>query len=722
VIGYRKGNEPWRVRPSILGLLFLTVAVWFGCHDSTEPGLPAAVRIEPAQGLSLLPGESFQLHAVATDARGSPLPLTKFVWTSKDESIATVTSTGTVTAQAPGATQINVSVGDISGETSLSVPVPVARVALEPAAPSIPVGRTLQLLATVEAEDGTPIVDQPVSWESSDPDVALVSPTGLLTPISPGTATISASCGGKTASVPVVVLAPVAALQVLPGGIRLHPGDRRQLTVTLTDGEGNPLDGRSIHWSSADSGVATVSASGLVLARRLGKAFIRAAAEGEQDSALVEVQAPVSSVKVSPDRRTLGPGETVQLEATPKDANGRTLAGREVVWKSSAEDIAAVSATGLVTALRSGEATITASSEGRAGRAAILVQKPVASVAVRPASKELTVGEEYQLEAILRSADGEILRGRAIHWSSEHSDVASVSSRGGVRARSPGTASIEAESEGVDGGATIRVTRPADVPVVFVGAGDIATCPGNGDEATAQLLDNIPGTVFTAGDNVYSSGSEAEYANCYEPTWGRHKHRTRPIPGNHDYETPSAAGYFNYFGAVAGDRATGYYSYDLGSWHVLALNTQFSGRSGTPQAEWVKADLAAHQSHCTLALWHMPLFAVDSASDKMKNIFQMLYDAGAEIVINGHEHNYERFAPQTAEAVLDPDRGIRQFIVGTGGRSVGGNPRRPANSEVFYKGGFGVLKLTLYSDSYDWAFIPVKGGTFTDRGSARCHQ
>ena len=716
-----RGNEPWRVRPSILGLLFLTLGLWFGCHGTTEPPQPASVGIEPAEGLSLLPGESSQLKAVARDARGDVVSGGRFAWKSQDENIATVTSSGAVTANALGATLIEASIGDVSGQVAVRVLVPVGRVTLAPAEPVTPVGRPLQLVATVEAEDGTPILDQPVSWQSSDPAIVSVSPSGVLTPLSPGTATVTASCGGKSAAVSVVVLVPVAALRLLPGDIRLHPGDRLQFTATLVDSDGNPLDDRTIVWSSSDMRVATVSESGLVLARRIGAAFIRAAAEDDLDSALVEVQAPVGSVKVSPDHLTLEPGATTQLEAMLRDASGHPLTGREVAWRSSSDEVATVSPTGLVTAQRTGDATIEAASEGQTGRATIRVQKRVASVTITPSSKELTVGEEYQLDAILRSDDGEILSGRAIEWSSQPTAVAGVNSRGLVTARSEGSGTIEAKSEGVKGQASIQVTRPNGDAVVFVGAGDIATCPGNGDEATAQLLDDIPGTVFTAGDNVYSSGSEEEYANCYQPTWGRHKHRTRPIPGNHDYETPGAAGYFDYFGAAAGDPATGYYSYDLGGWHILALNTQFSGRPGTPQAEWVKADLAAHPARCMLALWHQPLFAVDSASDKMRNVFQMLYDAGAEIVINGHEHNYERFAPQTADGVLDRDRGIRQFIVGTGGRSLGGNPRRPANSEVFYKGGFGVLKLTLHTESYDWAFISVKGKTFSDKGSELCH-
>jgi hypothetical protein len=263
---------------------------------------------------------------------------------------------------------------------------------------------------------------------------------------------------------------------------------------------------------------------------------------------------------------------------------------------------------------------------------------------------------------------------------------------------------------------------PHDDPVL-VGAGDIAHCGSDGDEATASLLDNIPGTVFTTGDNAYPNGSAEEFANCYDPSWGRHKARTYPSAGNHDYQTPDGAGYFAYFGSAAGEPGKGYYSYELGTWHIVVLNSNLSVAAGSPQEQWLRADLEAHPAECTLAYWHYPRFSsgvVHGSDASMQPLWQALYDHGADVILAGHEHNYERFAPQDPSGIADPTRGIRQFVVGTGGRShyVFGNPI--LNSEVRNDDTYGVLKLTLHSSSYSWEFIPEAGKTFNDSGNAPC--
>src|SRR6266516_3232825 len=268
--------------------------------------------------------------------------------------------------------------------------------------------------------------------------------------------------------------------------------------------------------------------------------------------------------------------------------------------------------------------------------------------------------------------------------------------------------------------ATLAPTGP-----VLVGAGDIARCNGQGDEATAALLDGIPGTVFTAGNNVYGSDSVTpDFTNCYGPSWGRFKARTRPAVGSHEYYSPGAATYWQYFGAAAGDSGAGYYSYELGSWHIIVLNSGVDMRVASPQEQWLRADLAAHPALCTLAYWHHPLFssstiAVAAAAEAT---WQDLYDAGAELIINGHHHDYERFAPQTAAGVADAAHGIREIVVGTGG----GEGLLPfaataVNSEVKNNETFGVLKLTLGPLGYDWKFIPIEGKSFTDSGSGTCH-
>jgi hypothetical protein len=265
---------------------------------------------------------------------------------------------------------------------------------------------------------------------------------------------------------------------------------------------------------------------------------------------------------------------------------------------------------------------------------------------------------------------------------------------------------------------------PPGTTNVLAGAGDIASCSSSGDEETAALLDGISGTVFTAGDNAYNDGTAANFSQCYEPTWGRHKARTRPSPGNHDYHTSGAADYFAYFGANAGEAGKGYYSYELGDWHIVSLNSNISMSAGSAQETWLRADLAASTKPCTLAYWHHARFSSSSNhgnQSQTQPLWEALYDAGAEIVISGHDHTYERFAPQTPTGAADPARGIREFVAGMGGRSHYGFGTPEPNSEVRNNDTYGVLKLTLGPGTYTWEFVPVAGKTFTDSGSGTCH-
>jgi hypothetical protein len=264
---------------------------------------------------------------------------------------------------------------------------------------------------------------------------------------------------------------------------------------------------------------------------------------------------------------------------------------------------------------------------------------------------------------------------------------------------------------------------------VLVGAGDIADCANIlGAEATAKLLDSTPGTVFTTGDNAYESGTAEQFANCYDPTWGRYKARTRPSVGNHEFHSGGATPYFDYFGANAGDPSKGYYSYDLGTWHIIVLNsecTEVGGcQTGSAQEKWLRADLQAHSAACVAAYWHKPLFssgAKHGNDPEVKPFWDDLYAAHATLVLGGHDHDYERFAPQDPDGKLDSKHGIREIVVGTGGKSHRPFATPLAASEVRNADTFGVLKLTLHSKSYDWEFIPEEGKTFRDSGSDPCH-
>ena len=345
------------------------------------------------------------------------------------------------------------------------------------------------------------------------------------------------------------------------------------------------------------------------------------------------------------------------------------------------------------------------------------------SISVTPKMSSINVGQTVQLTAT--ATPGSI--SPTYDWTSSNQSVATVSSSGLVTGTGAGSATITASASGISGTATVTVTTVSADPVL-VGAGDIASCSSSGDEATATLLDAIPGTVFTLGDNAYDNGTATEYTNCYGPSWGRHKARTRPAPGNHEYNTANATGYYGYFGASAGDPATGYYSYNLGQWHIIVLNSNsdcgaIPCASGSAQEQWLRADLAANTKTCTLAYWHHPRFNSGAQHGNDLNVapfWQALYEFGADVILNGHEHVYERFAPQNPSGGADA-LGIRQFTVGTGGRSHYPFGTILPNSEAHDATSYGVLKLTLHATSYDWQFIPVAGASFTDSGTGNCH-
>ncbi len=243
---------------------------------------------------------------------------------------------------------------------------------------------------------------------------------------------------------------------------------------------------------------------------------------------------------------------------------------------------------------------------------------------------------------------------------------------------------------------------------VLIGAGDIADCSDlAGAEATAKLLEANPGTVMALGDLAYPNGTPDDF-KCYHKTWGRVKDRTRPAVGNHEFHSTGASYYFQYFGSAAGDP-----------------NQQVGGcEAGSSQEKWLRADLAAHPVGCTLAYFHKPRFSsgLNHGNDPEVGAFwQALYDYNAELILNGHDHDYERFAPQDPGGNADPKRGIREFVVGTGGKNHREFGIRKSNSEVRNNHAFGVLKLTLKTTGYDWKFIPEAGKTFTDSGSGSCH-
>ncbi|MEO8192936.1 MAG: Ig-like domain-containing protein [Gemmatimonadales bacterium] len=346
----------------------------------------------------------------------------------------------------------------------------------------------------------------------------------------------------------------------------------------------------------------------------------------------------------------------------------------------------------------------------------------VKAVTVSPSSASIQAGAQVQLTATSKPPGT-----TSFVWASSNQSVATVNQSGLVTGVAAGSATISATAGGKTGTSAITVTSVPPPPPpgeTFWAAGDIADCTNNNDEATARLLDGTTGTVAVLGDNAYENGSTTDYNNCYQPTWGRHKSRTMPSVGNHEYQTANASGYFGYFGAAAGDPTKGYYSYNAGDWHIVVLNSNIARDATSAQIGWLRSDLVANTKSCTLAYWHHPRFSSGSShgNDATQQAFwDVLYEFNAEVILNGHEHNYERFAPQNPSAVADASRGIREFVVGTGGRGHYALGTVKANSVVFDSTSFGVLKMILSNGSYTWQFMPIAGNTFTDSGSGTCH-
>jgi Calcineurin-like phosphoesterase len=455
-------------------------------------------------------------------------------------------------------------------------------------------------------------------------------------------------------------------------------------------------------------------------------AFLLATGCSNADRSLSSPNDPVSRITVTPADTLVAAGQTVAFQA-----EGRTAAGQSrsvtVDWSASGGTI---DASGTYTAGQTaGTYEVVATQQGAqladTARVTIAVSGPpvLAQILLVPHAATVNAGESRQFAVYGRLSTGDSVAVGVTYAATGGSITAMGLYTAGQIA---GTFRVIAADTGGTLADTAEVTVVSgSAGSVFVGAGDIADCGNDNDEATASLLDGIAGTVYTLGDNAYSSGTATEFAQCYDPTWGRHKARTRPSPGNHDYKTSGASAYYDYFGALAGPSGQGYYSFDLGGWHIISLNSEISMSAGSAQETWLRADLAASSAQCTLAYWHKPRFSSGTkhgSNTSAEPLWQALYDFHAEIVLGGHEHNYERFAPQTAAGVADPTNGIREFVVGTGGESHYDDEGTPLpNSEVFNGTTYGVLKFTLGTGTYSWEFVPVAGQSFSDSGSGTCH-
>jgi len=269
--------------------------------------------------------------------------------------------------------------------------------------------------------------------------------------------------------------------------------------------------------------------------------------------------------------------------------------------------------------------------------------------------------------------------------------------------------------------------------VTVYAAGDIADCQKNlpADtmaEKTSELIlaglaVDSKAVALTLGDNTYPVGKPEEFSNCYAPTWGKFKNRTLPSPGNHDYGVPSAHGYYNYFGEIAGPDQRGYYSRKVGQWLLISLNSNIDGKQMHEQLRWLKKELNTHQHSCTLAFWHHPVFSSGwhGNYEVMQEAWKILSEAKADLVLTAHDHHYERFSPLDVNGVVEQKSGIRSFVVGTGGAKLRPTVFTVAGSELRENSTYGVLKLSLHEKSYNWEFLPIEGQTFTDKGHGECH-
>ena len=433
-----------------------------------SPKPVSAVIVSPSQA-SVIVGLTTQLTAQVTDEQGNVLTGRPITFSSSAPQIATVSATGVVTGVSVGTATITVASEGKSGTATVTVtPIPVAAVVITPSAPNVVVGGTVALTATAQSASGQALGPRPTTWTSGAPSIAAVSPTGVVTGVSPGTAVVFASIEGVIGTTTVTVRpVAVATVAVTPATSTVVVGGTVQLSASVLDASGAALTGRLVGWSSSDEAVAAVSSTGLVTTLKTGTVTITASSEGKSGTATVTVtSAPVASVTVTPSTANITVGQTTTLTAQTLDASGGVLTGRAVAWSSSNTAVATVSQSGVVTGVTTGSATITATSEGKSGTAAISVSAvPVATVTVAPSTLPLVVGQTGTLTATTRDASSNILTGRVVTWSSSNTSIATVAPNGTVTAVAPGSATITATSEGQSGTATVNVTA---VPVASV--------------------------------------------------------------------------------------------------------------------------------------------------------------------------------------------------------------------------------------------------------------
>ena len=474
---------------------------------TVNPKAVASVQLSPAGDQQLLVGQTRQMTAETLDSDGKPLPGRAVTWVSSSTAVASVSATGLITAISPGGAVITASSEGKSAVVAVTVAVvPIATIAITPAADEVVVTQTLQLTAVAKDAQGGTLSGRTVSWSSSDATRATVSSTGLVTGVTPGTVTITAAAEGKSGTSSITVKAkPVAAVILSPAQTSVEVGGTQQLTAQVTDDQGNVLTGRPITYASDNVAVATVSNTGLVTGVSLGAAKITATSEGKTGTAdIAVVPVPVATVEISPPSIDLVVGQSSSLVVVAKDAKGNVLTGRPVSWSSGAPSVASVSSSGVVTGVGPGSAVVFATIEGKTGSATVNVrQLAVTSVTVTPSVNSINVGAQVQLSVTVRSGTT-VLTDRVVGWSSSNDAVAVVSSAGRVTGLKTGAVTITATSEGVSGTAFVAV----GIASVAVTPNPTSVSVGATRQLTAVAKDGsnatVPGVSFT-----WSSASTA---------------------------------------------------------------------------------------------------------------------------------------------------------------------------------------------------------------------
>lgn len=480
--------------------------------DSVAP-IPTVSVTTSVEAVQVRVGETQQISATPRDAAGVAIPNRPITWTSQTPAVATVTN-GLVAGIARGRTAVIASSEGREASVSVNVVSDIVSVEVSPSTLALQIGESRDLTTTLKNIAGAVLSGRQVIWSTNDAGVAAVNAAGRVTAIAPGTVSVSATSEDRVGTASVQVLAPVSSVTISPATVTLLIGGTQQLTTTLKDAAGVTLVGRTVTWHSSDTSRVVVSTSGLVTAKKEGDAVVTASSESKSGSAAIVVAPPVATVSITPSTASVFIGNTQQLTATLRAANGQVLSGRSVSWSSSDPNKATVSSQGVVTAVAAGSAAISAVSEGITGTAAVTVPPAVSSVQVSPSSFSIAIGQTQQLTVLLRSAAGDTLSGRSISFASSDTTKAKVSATGVVSAVATGTVTITAASEGKSSSATGTILAVPPVALISVTPNQASVFVDDSVKMTAVARD-ANNAIITNASFTWSVGTSVMFP--YKP-------------------------------------------------------------------------------------------------------------------------------------------------------------------------------------------------------------